>query len=81
MEKNQAHRYIQDYADRKNLKIENKTKKPAWILSAVIIAVVLMLGAGYLYIKKETTLKQEYRQMLADMENTGDLREKTQGSK
>ncbi len=77
MEKNQARRYIHDYADRKNLKIENKTKKPAWILSAVIIAVVLMLGAGYLYIKKENTLKQEYRQMLADMENTGDLREKT----
>jgi hypothetical protein len=76
MEKNQARRYIQDYADRKNLKIENKTKKPAWILPAVIIAVALMLGAGYLYIKKENTLKQEYRQILTDMENAGDIQNK-----
>ncbi|MBL0716691.1 MAG: DUF1566 domain-containing protein [Desulfosarcina sp.] len=81
MNKNQANNYIKDYADKKNLQLEIKQKKSAWIPYAAISAIMLLIGAGtgiFLHIKNETKLKKEYQLVLVDLENYTDLQKKKQ---
>ena len=77
----QAHNYIKDYANKKNLRLEIKKKRPAWIPYAAIIVFVLLIGAGagiFLHIKTENKLKKEYQHMLADLSSYSDLQKKEQ---
>jgi len=81
MSKNQAHNYIKGYANKKNLQFKNEKKKSVWIPYAVMIATVLLIGAGtaiFLHIKNEDKLKKEYQLVLADIENYTDLQKKEQ---
>ncbi|MBL0700795.1 MAG: DUF1566 domain-containing protein [Desulfosarcina sp.] len=75
MNRNEAHNYIKDYSSKKKWEIETKAKRPGWVLYAVVIAVLLFIGASagiYLHIKNESKLKKEYQQVLAGIENYND---------
>ncbi|MBL0716603.1 MAG: hypothetical protein JJV89_01020, partial [Desulfosarcina sp.] len=79
MNKNEAHKYIENYSLKKKWEIETKEKRPAWILYTALITALLFIGASagiYLHIKNESKLKKEYQQVLADIANNNDLQTK-----
>jgi hypothetical protein len=79
MSRNEAQKYIRDYAREKKWEIEIKEKRPAWVLYAVFIAALLFIGTSagiYLYIKNEGKLEKEYQQVLDSIENDNDLQKK-----